>query len=329
MYREHHAALGGAVDLGDDESGDRDRFGECLRLHHRVLSDSRIENEQSLVGSSGEPLPDDTIDLLHLVHQRSTGVKSAGRVDDDDILSATDAGVDGVERDRGGVGTGVAADELRAGAVGPAAQLIDRAGPERVSGANEYRHLIGLEEVGEFPDERRLPRAVHSHDQENGGSHFRANDAGIAVARSERRFDRFPERQQKLVLALDESAARLSLDLSHEPEGRGDAEVGLEEDHLEGLQRALDGASTGDRGDVGESDILYFGPERAGRHVTRALQYSACHLSSIAFRTKKNPDFHVRVEDKSEGLLASLLGRVGDASLAEARQRLVAHLLEQ
>ena len=48
-------------------------------------------------------------------------------------------------------------------------------------------------------------------------------------------------------------------------------------DLLELLERALDATGSRNRGDVGERDVLYSGPQRAGGYVARAPEYSACH----------------------------------------------------
>ena len=82
---------------------------------------------------------------------------------------------------------------------------------------------------------------------------------------------------EKLLLGLDESATRLAFDLGHEAHSCWNAEVGLEQHLLQLLERALNRAGARDRGDVGERDVLYFGPQRPGRNVTRAAENPAWH----------------------------------------------------
>jgi len=78
-------------------------------------------------------------------------------------------------------------------------------------------------------------------------------------------------------LLEDVTALRLALDLRYETHRSGNAEVGLEQHLLELLQRALNRAGARDRGDIGQRDIFYFGPQRTGRYITRAPKYSAWH----------------------------------------------------
>ena len=109
----------------------------------------------------------------------------------------------------------------------------------------------------------------------------------------------------KILLSLDEPATRLSLDLAYQTKRCGHTEVSLEEDLFQPLQRPLNRASARDRRNIGQRYILYFRPERTGRYVARALQYPAGHLLLLVSGTKKNPDLEVRVEDKSQQVIAS------------------------
>jgi hypothetical protein len=86
---------------------------------------------------------------------------------------------------------------------------------------------------------------------------------------------------EELLLRLDESAARLSFDLRDQAHRGRNAEVGLEEDLLQILQRALDGSAARYCRDVRERDVLYFGPQRTGGYVARAPEYPACHLGAV------------------------------------------------
>ena len=74
MDGEHDAALCRSINLGDDEAGDGNRFRKSLSLGDRILSDGAVENEERLVRRAGKSFPDHSIDLFHLVHERSAGV---------------------------------------------------------------------------------------------------------------------------------------------------------------------------------------------------------------------------------------------------------------
>ena len=49
VHGDDDAAARRAVELRDDETGDRHRRGECFRLLHGVLADRAVEHEQRFV----------------------------------------------------------------------------------------------------------------------------------------------------------------------------------------------------------------------------------------------------------------------------------------
>ena len=108
VHGDDDATARRAVELRDDEPGDGHRCGEHLRLLHGVLADGAVEHEQRLVRRAGQPLGDDARDLLELRHQPFARVQAARRIDDEDVGAARDGRLDGVERDGGGIGPGVA-----------------------------------------------------------------------------------------------------------------------------------------------------------------------------------------------------------------------------
>src|SRR5205814_448251 len=135
------------------------------------------------------------------------------------------------------IGSGVATDEIGTGTLGPRAQLIDGPGAKGVRGTNEHRHPILFQEVRELPDKGGFAGAIDAYDEDDRWTGSRAQNRGIAVSRAERRLDRLLQSRQKLFLRLDESAARLSLDLPHQAHGGSDAEVGFRsEEHTSELQ---------------------------------------------------------------------------------------------
>src|SRR5690606_28080593 len=80
---DHDAALGGAVELGEGDTGDIDDLTEDARLSHTVLPRRRVQDEEYLIDRS--VLLDDALDLAELVHQPGLGLKPSGGVDDHDI----------------------------------------------------------------------------------------------------------------------------------------------------------------------------------------------------------------------------------------------------
>src|SRR2546423_12188112 len=65
----HYAALGRAVELGENQPGETERLVERLQLAERVLPGIGVQHEPDFVRGAGLRLGDDPFDLLHLFHQ--------------------------------------------------------------------------------------------------------------------------------------------------------------------------------------------------------------------------------------------------------------------
>ena len=100
------------------------------------------------------------------------------------------------------------------------------------------------------------------------GRCVRLPQRGIAVARAQRAGDSLLQRAEKLVLRLHQAAQGAPLHLGDELERGRHAEVGLEQQLLELLERARRHAAAREHGDVGERDVLDALPQRALRYVT-------------------------------------------------------------
>src|SRR5216117_3867082 len=201
-------------------------------------------------------------------------MKSAGCVDDDDVLAATDARVYRIESDGCWVGACASPNEVGAGTLCPRAKLVDRSSAKSVGRTDQNRHLIRLQEVGELPYEGGLAGPVHTNDENDCGSCRGSNYPGIAITGTERVLDGIGERVKELVLSFDEAATRLRFDFGYQAHCRRNAEVGFEKNFFEPLQRSLNGAGASDRRDISECDVFYSGPQRAGGYVARAPKYS-------------------------------------------------------
>ena len=66
----------------------------------------------------------------------------------------------------------------------------------------------------------------------------------------------------EFVLGADLPTLRERFHIADEAHGCGDAEISLEQQFLELLERALFDTTAGNDGDVGERDVLYPLPER-------------------------------------------------------------------
>ena len=138
-------------------------------------------------GALGHLLADDAADLAQLGHEVVLVVQPPGRVDDDDVGAALAAAGDGVERDRPGIGPLRAGDDLAAGALRPALELLDGGGAEGVGGAeHDVEAELALQVPGELADRRRLAGAVDAdgHDHRRLVAHVdRARRLGGARSR--------------------------------------------------------------------------------------------------------------------------------------------------
>src|SRR6476469_4638653 len=187
LDRDDDAALGGAVELGQDDARDVDRLGEDLGLLETVLPGRRVEDEEHLV--DGALLLDDALDLAELVHEADLVVEAAGGVDDDDVDLLLDTGFDGVEGDGRRVGAvlvGPHGGDPDTGA--PRLELVGRRSAEGVGRTEDDLAVLGHEDAGELADGRRLAGAVDAHDEDDGGplADAAARDATVHVGLDER-----------------------------------------------------------------------------------------------------------------------------------------------
>src|SRR6476661_7078843 len=122
LHAEHDAALGGAVELREDDAGDVDDVAEHTGLGEAVLPGGGVEHEQHLVddGLAG----DHPLDLAELVHQPGLRVEAPGGVEEHGVGALLVALLDGVERDAGRVGALRTADDGGARPLTPRGELL-------------------------------------------------------------------------------------------------------------------------------------------------------------------------------------------------------------
>src|SRR5690606_6051331 len=134
------------------QPGDAGLAAENLDLAHRVLAGGGVESEQYRVRRRLVLLPEDADDLLQLGHQLGAVLEAPGGVDDQHLNAGGLRLPERVEGEAGGVGPDVAGDDLRAGALAPDLQLIDRRGAKGVAGGEEDAPSLGAELRGELAD---------------------------------------------------------------------------------------------------------------------------------------------------------------------------------
>ena len=116
---DHDSALGGSIELGEDDAGDAAGIGELAGLFEAVLAGGGIEHEKDFVGRIGDDLLGRAVHLLEFRHEVLLGLKAAGGIDDDIIGFAGARGVEGVEEHGTRVAALILADDGRGGALAP------------------------------------------------------------------------------------------------------------------------------------------------------------------------------------------------------------------
>src|SRR5579885_2933506 len=160
------AALGGAIELGEDDAGDANGAGKFAGLGEAVLSGGGVEDEKDVVRGAGDDFGGGALHFFEFGHEIGLGVETAGGVNDDGIGFAGLGGGDRVEDDGGRVGAGFLLDDFYAVALRPDFKLLDGGGAE-----NDAVPLLA-EAVCELADAGGLAGAIDADDE---------NDAGIGA----------------------------------------------------------------------------------------------------------------------------------------------------
>ena len=208
---------------------------ENLDLAQRVLPDGGVEHEQHGVGRVGIDLLHHTNDLLEFAHQLRAVLQSPGGVHQHHVDVKLAGARQRVEGKPGRVGALVALDDRGKRAPRPDAQLLDRGGAEGVARGEQDRLPFGPELGGELADGRRLARAVDADDQDHERALIRV-DHQRPGDRLERALDLVSEDLFHFLGADPALVAPMRHGLAN-ARRRGEAEVGLDEDVLEVVER--------------------------------------------------------------------------------------------
>ncbi len=171
---DEDAALGGAVELGDDEAGDAEGGAELADLGESVLAGGGVEDKEDVVRCAGDLGGGDAANLGEFVHEILFGVEAAGGVDEDEVARAGAGGSDGVVNDGTGVGAFLMANEMAPGALGPDFDLFGGGGAEGVCGGEEDFPAGGGVAGGELAGGGGFAGAVDADEED---------DAGLALGR--------------------------------------------------------------------------------------------------------------------------------------------------
>jgi hypothetical protein len=260
-----------AGDAATDEVVVR-RVPEQLRLADAVLPGRGVDGHQRLVRSVGHLLGDHAPDLGELLHQVVLRVQAAGGVDDHHVGAALASAGDGVE----GHGTGVrplgALDEIDVGALGPALELLDGGGAERVGRADHDLLAERVAQVpGELADRRRLAGAVDADDEDDRRL---VADVDRVVARAGQLGEQLGQPAGERLAADERALLGFALEPLDHLGGGACADVGVDQRLLEPLPGRLVEVAL-------EQRRLDLGGERLARLAHRVAQAAEETASAI------------------------------------------------
>src|SRR5215210_4764528 len=222
--RQRDAALRRAVELREHDAVDRHGLREHLRLAQAVLPCRGVDGQEGLVRRLWELLGDHAPYLRELGHQRVLGVQPPGGIDDDHVGAALAAALDRLEGDRARVRALWTGDDVAARALGPAGELLDGGGAERV-GRAEHDALaeLALEVPGQLADRRRLAGAVDAGDHDH---RRRVGEVDAPLPRLGDRGEQLAQAMGERLATLDLARLGLHLQLRDDLRGRARADVG-------------------------------------------------------------------------------------------------------
>ena len=166
--RGDDAAFGGAVEFGDDETGDAQRFVKRLYLRQRVLAVVGVQHNKHFVRCARQRLVDHAFDLFDLFHQMQLRGQAPGGIGQHDIDAARGRRLYGVVHHRSGVAPGLA-DDGNVIARAPFGQLLACRGAKGVAGGQQHGFTLRLPIMREFADGGGFARAIHPREQDHRG----------------------------------------------------------------------------------------------------------------------------------------------------------------
>ena len=162
-----HAAPGGAIELGDRDSGQSDGLVEFPGLVQRVLAGAGINHQHDLVRRRFIDFPQHPVNFLQFLHQIGLGVQSAGRIGNEYIDLSGFCRLQCVVNNGCRIGAGTLCDNRHIVAFTPRFQLLDRCCAEGIPGSQHDRQTFFFVALCQFPDGRGLAGAVDTHHQDH------------------------------------------------------------------------------------------------------------------------------------------------------------------
>src|SRR3569833_1855803 len=182
---ENNAALGGAVELGEDEAGETYRLVELARLIERILAGAGVDHEQGLVRRGGLELGHHAFDLFELFYYFRLRVQTSRRGGDEHVGAARLRRLQRIEDDRGRISRACLRDHSDVVALAPGLQLLHCRGAEGVAGREHHRVPLRLQIFRELADGGGLAHAVHAHHQDHIGPLVRGDGERHAAGRED------------------------------------------------------------------------------------------------------------------------------------------------
>ncbi|RMQ38992.1 Membrane protein [Pseudomonas syringae pv. actinidiae] len=144
-HRQCSTATSIAIDLGQDDTGQRQRIAECLGGVSRILAGHGIDHEQRFgwFGCS--------VQRLNLAHHLDIDVQTTGGIDDDHVDELQPGFLDGSQGDIHRLLADIGREERHADVVGQGFKLLDGGGTVHVDRHHHHGFLFAL-----FKEARQL-----------------------------------------------------------------------------------------------------------------------------------------------------------------------------
>ena len=258
MHREHHAAFGGAVELGEHHAGQWDDFAKILCLTDGVLPGGGIEDQERLVRRIGDDLFHHAADLGQFFHEIDFRLQAAGGIDDHHISAAGFGCRDSIKSHRRRISPFGMLHDVSAGALCPDGELLRSSRAEGVCCRQENFLSFLMETTGELADGGGLAHPVDAYHQNDFRMVAIFLIDGVILQKLHHRL--FHERHDFIGM-MDGALGDAAANLSHQVVGGTHTDVAGEEHHFQIFQKLfIDGGIADDYAlDIADEALLGLG----------------------------------------------------------------------
>ena len=160
VYRNDRAALGSAVEFGEDQPGEAETFVEGARLQNGVGANASVYHEPTVFGGLRVELLEDATDLGELIHQVAFGVQPSGGIEDQIIRPSAGGRLIGIKGDGCRIGPLLAGNERQVEPLAPGLELFVRGGPKGVACSDKDGLTLIVQPFAEFGSSCGFSRTV-------------------------------------------------------------------------------------------------------------------------------------------------------------------------